>query len=326
MVSLGTLAVAAPLVAALAVTGFVVQRATSDDATAAVALPDNRFAAPVVACPGGPTVDRLHNGDRIFAIGVHDDADGWLLIRNPTDPAEHWYIEARWVSADASTDDLPEIACDDPVPDDVPGEGTELAAPAEDTTTTEPDESTTTSTSSSTTTAAPDQTTTTRPGPGPTPDPGPSPGPGPGPNPDPGPTPNTDPGPVPDPGPDPDPTPPAPTIGRLFAAQPDIAEKWTDSGPCAPPATSTIVAEAVTNATSVTMSWSGAATGSAALKLVGNNWAAKVGPFPFTTIGDGNPTDNRSSAPIHITVTATGPGGSVSRTTSVTLHDCAYLG
>jgi hypothetical protein len=119
----GAIQVAAVVVATgVAGVGFGVQRlAFSDDASGS-----GRVAVPVFGCPGEGAVTDVHAGDRVFAVGVHDELDGWLLIRNPVAPGERWWVEARYIDADGATGDLPAFDCaTTPVPadaPDVPGE------------------------------------------------------------------------------------------------------------------------------------------------------------------------------------------------------------
>lgn len=118
--------------------GFALQRAISDDGQPAAAeLPANRFAAPVHDCPDDPRVADVHNGDRVFAIAVHDELDGWLLIRNPIDPTVRWWIESRHVSTDEAIDGLPQVGCGEPIPEREMDEVT--SASDETSTTTEPE-------------------------------------------------------------------------------------------------------------------------------------------------------------------------------------------
>lgn len=281
---LGMVALLLPAVMAAGVGGFVLQRAVSDDGAAAVELPDNRYAAPVLACPGDPAVSELHNGDRIFAIGVHDELDGWLLIRNPVDPSEHWYIESRWVTADTATDELPEVGCDDPVPVD-DGDGSEVAVgPDDSTTTTDPNESTTTtdpedSDESTTTTTGPTNTT-----PGPT-----------------TPTtqkPNTPTTQTTQTTAAPDTT--QPTVGNLdrqhaLIREPNNTGEFCDLGL----PTSTIVSATVTDAgglQSVTLRWSyGGHSWSTPMTLSNGVWRATLGPAPANIVTSGSSVNSNWS-------------------------------
>ena len=120
-IQVAALVVAAGMAGAAGV-GFAVQRlARSDDSSGSGGV-----AVPVYGCPGEGAVADVHAGDRVFAVGGHDELDGWLLIRNPVAPGERWWVEARYIDADAATGDLPAFDCattpesvDAP---DVPGE------------------------------------------------------------------------------------------------------------------------------------------------------------------------------------------------------------
>lgn len=120
----GALVSASVLVASAGV-GFAVQRVVVDDEPAA--LPSvGRVPVPAHPCPGGPEVGTVHHGDRVFAVGVHEELDGWLLIRNPAIPTEQWWVEHRFVQTDGPTGDLPSVTCEGtPVPTE---SGVDLAA------------------------------------------------------------------------------------------------------------------------------------------------------------------------------------------------------
>jgi hypothetical protein len=63
-------------------------RAIADDGTSNTR---NSSDAPVAwDCPGGHPTASLSGGDRVFVTGRHTTEDGWLQIRNPTNPSESW--------------------------------------------------------------------------------------------------------------------------------------------------------------------------------------------------------------------------------------------
>jgi hypothetical protein len=120
-IQLAAAVVAAGVVGAAGI-GFGVQRlALSGDSSGS-----GRVAVPVYGCPGEGAIADVHAGDRVFAVGVHDELDGWLYIRNPVAPGERWWVEARYIDADGATGDLPAFDCaTTPEPadaPDVPGE------------------------------------------------------------------------------------------------------------------------------------------------------------------------------------------------------------
>ncbi len=309
-ISLGAAALLLPAILVGGVGGYALQHTLSggDSSTSGSVHGE----AAVYPCPGAGVVNQVHDGDRVFVIGVNDQDGDWLLIRNPEQTSEHWWIQQRYVRPDSSVADLPKVGCDDTV--------TEAAGPLGATATPKPSakpsitptdsaSTTTTPTASATagaTTSASQEpggstsTHTSHPAPHPTKSTH---------TPKPSHHPTTA-------APTTTPT-PAPNVTGLSASDTNIWERWNDSShySCGKPSTSSISATA-TNTTSATMSWRGAASGSTSMTRQGDTWGAVLGPFDQTTV-----SSNKS---LTVTVTAKGPGGTDHRSTSVTLHDCYF--
>lgn len=292
--------------------GFALQRTiiADDDGPAELALTTDRLSAPVYDCPDDPTVADVHNGDRVFAIGVHDELAGWLLIRNPIDPERQWWIEERYVTTDEPITGLPELGCDDPVPrpssdggkvDDDPEPSTTSTSPGAERDSQDDDPATTTTETGQT---DPEGGSPTQPGPG-TPTPTTV-----SPSPDPGPTPTTSP---PTPTTAPDSTPPSLSVSR------SAADVWESSpGLC--------LNRAKQSTISATFSDPSGIRSARATWSVGNHNESKdissgsvsFGPYSYPTVPEGSPV------PVSVTVTVTdNEGNTASRTVTITLHSSA---
>lgn len=238
------------------------------------------------SCPDGAVLGRLRGGDRVFLTG-RDESGAWMEVRSPVDQVERVWVRADVVDPDATVD-LPVAGCD----------GEELTA-------TGPGVVVTTSTTSTTVEGeepAPEETTTTTAAPGPTPTQPPGPGPT---------TPTTQ----------PPPPPPAPVIGTIGRSNTTIWERWADGSnySCSQPSSSTISVQ-VSGATSATVSWNiGPQPRSSVMTRQGDYFFGQLGPFAETTL-----SAPPSSTSITVTVTASGPGGSAQRSTTVTLNDCDF--
>ncbi|WP_436793982.1 hypothetical protein [Actinospongicola halichondriae] len=250
-------------------------------------------------CPGGEALGELHDGDRILTVGIHDTADGWLALRKPLEPSETVWIAAEQVVPDGETGDLPAMPCaegealqiagPDEIEDDP--DTTEVAAPDETTTTRPTSETTQTSKPSTTATTKPNATTTTKPKSTTT-------------------TTTT--------------TVPAPALSLLAPSPSAISELRGDGNACAeggPTAKTSLVRATTTNADSVTMSWSVAGNeGQKNMSETSSDfWQVVLGSFGQSTISSGTAT-------INVTVRATGPGGTTTKNTTVTLHNCGFFG
>lgn len=285
--------------------------ASEDGPVATAGAVRGRGPVPVFACPGEDPVGSLHNGDRIFATGVHPDLDGWLRIRHPLEGQPLW-IEARFVAADASAEGLPEVLCDE-------------------VTVTFAGEPTTTTSSS---------TTTTRPGQEPSDDPD-----GPDDPSEPAPTPTTQPSSggggggggssdttttQPSGGGDattttteaPDTT--GPSIGSLGASPSQIDEDGT-AGNCSPiKSTISVAVSDPSGIDSAAISWKvGDETGSKGMSVSGGTASTWVGDFPDDTI----PPSPPYQAAVQLTITVHDGAGNQSTKTSssaLTLTDCTF--
>lgn len=250
-------------------------------------------------CPGGTALGSLHDGDRILSVGTHESAEGWLALRRPLAPGETVWMASAQIVPDEELDALPMLAC-------ASGDALQLVAPEapddeedadedEDPDTTEvaaPETTTTTRPSSNTTqTTRPAATSTTTPN-------------------------NTSTSTTTT-------AAPAPTLSVLAPSPNAISELRNDGNPCAsgPTAKTSLVRATSTNADSLTMSWSVA--GDEGQKSMTNTngdlWQVVLGSFGQSTLGSGTAT-------IQVTIRATGPGGTRTANTSVTLHNCAYFG
>lgn len=243
-------------------------------------------------CPGGVALGELHNGDRILTVATHETVEGWLALREPLAPSNTVWISAAQVVPDETVEALPAAPC-------ASGQAVQVTVPdgevPDETTTTEPEvalppgETTTTTAGSTPNPTAPPPTATT-------------------PN-------NTT-------------TTastttttaaPKPTVNVLAPAPGTISERYASGGySCGDPSTS-LVRATMANATSATMSWSvNGSTGQKAMTKTGSDlWQVVLGSFDENTIAGG-------SATISVTIRATGPGGTTTRTTSVTLDDCSF--
>src|SRR5262245_21189595 len=63
-------------------------------------------------CPDGSPLGDLRGGDRVLATG-RDATGDWLEIRSPHNRGARVWVEARFITADASTDALDEKSCDE---------------------------------------------------------------------------------------------------------------------------------------------------------------------------------------------------------------------
>ncbi len=315
---------AALLVPALALAGaggFALQRALFSNAASAA----DRAQVAVRSCPGQQVVGELHGGDRVFVIGISAKPTGWLLIRNPQQPSEHWWIDSRFVNTDSPVSGLPTVSCGHQVP--LAAGGTSgiatVSAPASTSRAAAPTGSARRSASGSppstarprsphpaTTPAptsrhggAPSTPATTAPATTASSSPG-----------------TTAPPSTPKSTPDPSPT-PAPILGAATAKPTDIWE--VDSGstctnsPGEP--TSSEISVMAQDASQVTLSWNvGPTPRSEAMQRTGDTWTAVLGPFHQGTVS--SPTQ------IVVSVVATGPGGSTRASTTVTLNNCVSFG
>ncbi len=110
-------------------------------------------------------------------------------------------------------------------------------------------------------------------------------------------------------------TAPPPSISNVVRSPTQIIEQY-DGGSCGGVNVSDIEATGA-NATSMTMSWAaGPQSGSVTMAKSGSTFTAAFGPFPKETIAS-------ATASIVITLDATGPGGTATRQTSVTLKNCS---
>jgi hypothetical protein len=108
-------------------------------------------------CPGGAEVATLHGGDRVFITARGDD--GWLRLRNPSDPNGQWWVDGARLAPDTSIDELPLVDCFGSGQSDTALDGPAELAAGETTTTVEDEAAGT-----ATTDAVPDSTVATPPG------------------------------------------------------------------------------------------------------------------------------------------------------------------
>lgn len=252
-------------------------------------------------CPGGTALGSLHDGDRILSVGTHESAEGWLALRRPLAPSETVWMASAQIVPDDDLDELPAMACasgdalqlvvpespEDETDDEVEDEPDTTEVAAPDTTTsTRPSSNTTATTRPTATSTTKPDTTTTSTSPSTT-------------------------------------AAPAPTLSVLAPSPTAISELRGDGNPCAsgPTAKTSLVRATSTNADSVTMSWSVAGDdGQKAMSNTsGDLWQVVLGSFGQNTLGSGTAT-------IQVTIRATGPGGTRTANTSVTLHNCAFFG
>lgn len=285
----------------------------SDDDPGTGGFVNRRAAVPVFDCPGGAAVDTLHNGDRIFASGVHDELEGWLEIRHPNDPGRGFWIEQRFITPDESVGDLEEAPC---VEAEVfYGEPPTTTTSSSTTTTTRPgqepadDPDDPDEPDDSGQSPQPDQTPTTQPSSGGGGSPGTTTTTKPSGGGSPGTTTTTE---------APDTT--GPSISNLGRSPTSIYEKYDPAEPCASQHTTTVSASISdpSGVSSATLSWSVADANGKSSKAMpgsGGSYSGTVGHFAQNTA----PTNGTLT--ISITVTATdGEGNSSQASTSVTLY------
>jgi hypothetical protein len=248
------------------------------------------------ACPNLGAVGQFHSGDRVYVTGI-DESGEWLQVRAPHDLDDRAWVQREYVDPDEDFEaplatcnaEVGELAlADGPTPTTTttePGdEEPDEADEPEPTTTTAP--ATTTTAATTTTTAPPATTTTTAPTTTTTTT---------------APTTTTT-------------TAPAPVIGAIDRNPATITEDFACAG-----ATTSTISVTIDHATAATMSWSvGSSAGSVQMSRSGSTFSAVLGPFGEHVV------DGPAYLDILVTVTASGPGGSANRSTSVRLNDCYF--
>jgi hypothetical protein len=270
------------------------------DATAPVASPAT---LPYHPCPGTEAMGRFQQGDRVY-LTARDDSGQWVQVRSPENQNDQVWVLRQYVDPDAEVD-LPLSECGI-------GGGELLAADAP--TTTVADEGDPVDSTIPETSEPAPTTEVTEPPPVPTTT-----------------APATTVAPAPTTAPPvtpPPPPPPAPAISGLTRTPATIHEIWQAEQQEHPNDCYTVegsvgrstISATIVNADTATMSWRVAGqTGSRAMTRSGTAFSATLGPFFETTIPSG-------TAPIEVTVQATGPGGTATAITSVTLTHCEGLG
>ena len=260
-------------------------------------------------CPNAGAAGTFQHGDRVYLTG-RDASGEWVEVRSPQDQNQRVWVQGDFVDPDEVVD-LPAAEClDGPLPvDEMALDATTTTTEVETdelpddepvdpdvpeattttttppTTTTQPGQTTTTSApAATTTTTAPVATTTTTT------------------------TPTTT-----------TTTAPGPVIGSILRSPATIIEEWVGfPNTCAGPKTSAISVP-IANATSATMSWNtGPQPRSTSMSRQGSTFSAVLGPFPETTV------DGPAFTTITVTITAVGPGGQRTATTTIRLDDCPF--